>query len=153
MLPLRILVFAVWAAISPGVGRRGDGPAIASAIAKTVSSPYVYGSAEDDVAVMAYWAWHESNLNLHAVNPTGRSWGAWQQDASVAKDQPAIVQAIAWYKHLRYGVGHCHNPAAIMWGRCDFRLVVTPFGTAESAADLRIQKAQELLAAAMETLP
>ncbi len=153
MLPLRVLVFAVWAAIHLGVGRSGDGPAIAKAIAETVSSPYVYGSVEDDVAVMAYWAWHESNLNLRAVNPTGRSWGAWQQDASVAKDKPAIVQAQAWYKHLRYGVGKCSNPAAIMWGSCNFRLVVTPFGTAETAANLRVQRAQSLLSIALETLP
>ena len=146
---LRAIVFAVWAGIHPGVGRTGDGPAIAKAIAETVYPPFVYGSAEEDASVMAYWAWHESNLNLRAVNPTGRSWGAWQQDASVAKEQPAIVQAVAWYKHLRYGIGRCHNPAAIMWGRCDFHLVVAPFGTAETAADLRVQRAEELLSIAM----
>jgi hypothetical protein len=146
---IRTVVLGVWAAIHPGVGTRGDGPSIAKAIEETVYSPFVYGSAEEDASVMAYWAWHESNLNLHAVNPTWRSWGAWQQDASVAKDQPAIVQAMAWYKHLRYGVGKCHNPAAIMWGRCDFQLVVAPFGTAETAADMRVQKARELLALAL----
>ena len=150
---LKSLIFAVWSAISPGVGRGGDGPAIALATAQTIAAAtsYVYGSPEEDASVMAYWAWHESNLNLRAVNPTERSWGAWQQDASVAKGQPAIVQATAWYRHLQYGVGRCKNPAAIMWGRCNFKLVVTPFGTAEDAADKRVTKARDLLAQ-VETL-
>jgi hypothetical protein len=154
-LHLRVVAFAVWSAIHPGVGTSGDGPAIATATAKAVAAAGtpVYASLEDDVAIMAYWAWHESNLNLSAVNPTGRSWGAWQQDASVAKGTPALVQALAWYKHLRYGVGRCKNPAAIMWGACNFKLVVTPFGTAEDAADARVKRARALFDAALERLP
>lgn len=105
----------------------------------------VYESKEVDAAVMAYWAWKESNLTLKISNPTGRSWGAWQQDASVAKDKPAFIQAYAWYNHLRLGKDICKNPAAIMWGSCNFKLIVAPWGTAETAADIRVHEAKRLL--------
>lgn len=97
---------------------------------------------------MAYWAWMESNLTLKISNSTGRSWGAWQQDASVGKGI-ALLQASAWYNHLHYGIGRCHNPAAIMWGSCNFKLVVPPWGTAETAADIRVNEARRLLKKAM----
>ena len=139
------LVFAVWAAIHPGIGTRGDGPTIAKAIVKVVDcyKDSVYEDSETDVAVMAYWAWYESNLNLTVCNSTGRSCGAWQQDPSIGKD--AIAQALAWYRHLRYGTKICKNPAAVMWGSCNFKLVVPPYGTAEDAANLRIAEAKRLL--------
>ena len=135
------------------LGAHGDGPELAWAIARVVVLEHgheapVYTSHAHDAALMAWVATQESGARLDAVNPWGRSFGAWQQDASVAKGTPAIVQARAWYAHLRRGKRLCPNhPLAIMWGQCHSRSVLTGGDTEDLAigredAALRILQAR-----------
>ena len=80
-MTLKIIVLAIWAAVHPGAPRLPDASAIAAAIDAAVSQdaePSVFGSREEDAAVMAYYAIRESWLNHDAVGDGGRSFGVWQ---------------------------------------------------------------------------
>jgi hypothetical protein len=143
---LKILVLAIWAAIHPGAARLADAGAIAAAIDEAVSrdvEPAVFGSREEDAAVMAYYALRESWLSHDAVGDGGRSFGVWQmRTASGRADLP--TQARAWLALLHEGARLCPaSPAAPLSGGCV---------AARSTADRRAIKAHSLLLSAKEAL-
>ena len=147
---------ALFALVLSILGPNGDGREIGWAIVRVImahgASAPVYSSHAEDAVLMAWWATQESGARLNIANPTGRSWGAWQQDESVARNLPAIVQARAWYAHLRRGKALCpEHPAAIMWGQCHARSVLTGRDIEELAA-ARESAARRILQARLSGL-
>src|ERR1700689_1896750 len=104
-MSLKIIVLAIWAAVHPGAPRLPDAAAIAAAIDAAVSQdaePSVFGSREEDAAVMAYYAIRERWLSQDAVGDGGRSFGVWQlRSASGRAD--LLTQARAWLALLHEG--------------------------------------------------
>lgn len=145
-MSLKILVFAVWSAIHPSAPKLVDAPEIASAIVTVVSEdpkPPVFGSREEDAAVMAYWALRESWLRKGVVGDQGRSFGVWQEPASTGKAD-VLTQARAWVAVLREGARLCpESPAAPLSGGCV---------AARRLADRRVKRARALLEAAKRSL-
>jgi hypothetical protein len=145
-MTLNMIVLAIWAAVHPGAPRLPDAAPIAAAIDAAVShdaEPPVFGSREEDAAVMAYYALRESWLNHDAVGDGGRSFGVWQlRSASGRGDLP--TQARAWLALLHEGARLCpQSPAAPLSGGCV---------AARSTADRRATKARSLLESAKKTL-
>jgi hypothetical protein len=69
-MSLKVIVLAIWAAVHPGAPRLPDAAPIAAAIETAVSQdvePPVFGSREEDAAVMAYYAIRESWLTHDAI--------------------------------------------------------------------------------------
>lgn len=150
---LKLMVLAVWAAMTPRYDRAHDANAIAEAIAQAVvedgAHAPVYSSHAEDAAIMALWGVRESSLNLRAVNDHGRSFGAWQQDARYGGKGSALVQARAWLWMLHQGARICpERPSTIMWGACHARDVLTGRDVAELAAE-REAAARDLLTRAL----
>jgi hypothetical protein len=145
-MSLKILVFAVWSAIHPQAPKMKDAPEIAQAIVTVVSEdplPPVFGSREEDAAVMAYYALRESWLRKNAVGDNGRSFGVWQQPERVGKGD-VISQARAWVAVLREGARLCpDSPAAPLSGGCR---------EARKLADRRVRRARVLLDTAKQSL-
>jgi hypothetical protein len=145
-MTLTIIVLAIWAAVHPGAARLPDAAPIAAAIDAAVSrdgEPPVFGSREEDAAVMAYYALRESWLSHNAVGDGGRSFGVWQQrSASGRGDLP--TQARAWLALLHEGARVCPaSPAAPLSGGCV---------AARSTADRRAIRARSLLESAKQAL-
>ncbi len=138
-MTLKLLVLALWGAVHPGAPHLRDAASIAAAIDVAVSAdaePPVFGSREQDAAVMAYWALRESWLTRDAVGDGGRSWGVWQQPAAVGRADLA-TQARAWLALLHEGARICpQSPAAPLSGGC---------AAGRSLADKRASKALRLL--------
>jgi hypothetical protein len=145
-MSLKILVFAVWTAIHPAAPKLVDAPEIASAIATVVSedpAPPVFGSREEDAAVMAYYALRESWLRKGVIGDNGRSFGVWQEPASTGKAD-VLTQARAWVAVLREGARLCPaSPAAPLSGGCV---------AARKLADRRVKRARALLETAKQSL-
>jgi hypothetical protein len=143
---LKILVLAIWSAIHPAAPRLHDARQIAAAIETAVSQdpePPVFGSREEDAAVMAYYALRESWLNKDAIGDGGRSFGAWQQRNAAGRADLG-TQARAWLALLHEGARICpESPAAPLSGGCS---------VARSTADRRANKARELLEEAKRTV-
>jgi len=140
------IVLAIWAAVHAGAPRLPDAAPIAAAIDAAVShdaKPPVFGSREEDAAVMAYYALRESWLSHDAVGDGGRSFGVWQlRSASGRGDLP--TQARAWLALLHEGARVCpESPAAPLSGGCV---------AARLTADRRAIKARRLLESAKKTL-
>jgi hypothetical protein len=145
-MSLNMIVLAIWAAVHPAAPRLPDAAPIAAAIEAAVShdaEPPVFGSREEDAAVMAYYALRESWLNHGAVGDGGRSFGVWQlRSASGRADLP--TQARAWLALLHEGARVCpQSPAAPLSGGCV---------AARSTADRRASKARSLLESAKKSL-
>jgi hypothetical protein len=145
-MSLKIIVLAIWAAVHPGAPRLPDAAPIAAAIETAVSQdaqPPVFGSREEDAAVMAYYAIRESWLTHDAIGDGGRSFGVWQlRSASGRAD--LSTQAHAWLALLHEGARICPaSPAAPLSGGCI---------AARSTADRRATKARSLLESARKTL-
>jgi hypothetical protein len=138
-MPIRTLVFAIWSAVHPLAPRSGDAAEIAAAIATIVGAdplPPVFGSREEDVAVMAYYALRESWLRKNAVGDHGRSFGVWQEQSS-AGTADVLTQARAWRALLRDGARECpKSPAAPLSGGCR---------AGRRLADRRVARARALL--------
>lgn len=145
-MPLKLLVITIWAAMHPAAPRMRDAAIIADAIQAAVSSdqaPPVFGSREDDAAVMAYYALRESWLTRDAVGDGGRSFGVWQQPASVGRAD-LLTQARAWLSFLHEGARICPaSPAAPLSGGCV---------AGRSVADRRARSARVLLEGARKAL-
>jgi hypothetical protein len=145
-MPLKTLVLAIWAAIHPAAPKLPDAPEIAAAIETVITQdrrPPVFGSREEDAAVMAYWALRESWLRRNAVGDGGRSFGVWQENASTGRAD-ILTQARAWLYMLHEGARICpDNPAAPLSGGCR---------AAARIAQRRVVKALELLATAKRAL-
>src|SRR5580704_9332744 len=120
-MSLKTLVLAIWAAIHPAAPTLPDAPEIADAIVVAVSQdplPPVFGSREEDAAVMAYYALRESWLRKRAVGDGGRSFGVWQENATTGRAD-VVTQARAWLFMLHEGARICpDNPAAPLSGGC-----------------------------------
>jgi len=145
-MSLKIIVLAIWAAVHPGAPRLPDAAPIAAAIETAVSQdvePPVFGSREEDAAVMAYYAIRESWLTHDAIGDGGRSFGVWKlRSASGRAD--LSTQAHAWLALLHEGARICPaSPAAPLSGGCV---------AARSTADRRATKARSLLESARKTL-
>jgi hypothetical protein len=142
---LSTLVLTFMAAISPGAEHRGDASSLATAIASTIESdplPPVFGTKERDAAMMALYAWHESNFAAH---PTPQSWdakagkscGYWQQACLGAGTLDVIGQARMWLWQLHEGAKICpDSPAAPLSGGCS---------RARRVADARTARVDALL--------
>jgi hypothetical protein len=145
-MSLKIIVLAIWAAVHPGAQRLPDAAPIAAAIDAAVSRDAdapVFGSREEDAAVMAYYAIRESWLTHDAIGDGGRSFGVWQlRSASGRADLP--TQARAWLALLHEGARICPaSPAAPLSGGCV---------AARTTADRRATKARTLLESAKKAL-
>jgi hypothetical protein len=138
-MTLKLLVLAIWGAVHPGAPRLRDAASIADAIDAAVSSdaePPVFGTREEDAAVMAYWALRESWLTADAVGDGGRSFGVWQQPPSVGRAD-LRTQAHSWLGLLHEGARICPaSPAAPLSGGCT---------AGRWLADRRATKARRLL--------
>lgn len=145
-MSLRVLVLAVWSAINPAAPKLVDAPEIATAIATVVSEDPqapVFGSREEDAAVMAYYALRESWLRKGVVGDNGRSFGVWQEPASTGRAD-VLTQARAWVATLREGARLCPaSPAAPLSGGCV---------AARKVADRRVKRARALLETARQAL-
>jgi hypothetical protein len=145
-MSLKALVLAIWAAIHPSAPKLPDAPEIASAIETVITQdnlPPVFGSREEDAAVMAYYALRESWLRKHAVGDGGRSFGVWQENERTGRAD-VLTQARAWLYMLHEGARICpDNPAAPLSGGCT---------AASRIAARRVAKARELLAVAKRAL-
>jgi hypothetical protein len=145
-MSLKTLVLAIWAAIHPAAPKLPDAPEIATAIETVITQdprPPVFGSREEDAAVMAYWAFRESSLRRNAVGDGGRSFGVWQENATTGRAD-ILTQARAWLYMLHEGARICpDNPAAPLSGGCR---------AAAHLAQRRVAKARELLEFAKRAL-
>jgi hypothetical protein len=145
-MSLKALVLAIWAAIHPSAPKLPDAPEIASAIEVVITQdkePPVFGSREEDAAVMAYYALRESWLRKHAVGDGGRSFGVWQENEKTGRAD-IITQARAWLYMLHEGARICpDNPAAPLSGGCT---------AAARMAARRVEKARQLLDIAKRAL-
>jgi hypothetical protein len=134
-MSLKVIVLAIWAAVHPGAPRLPDAAPIAAAIETAVSQdvePPVFGSREEDAAVMAYYAIRESWLTHDAIGDGGRSFGVWQ------------LRSASGRALLHEGARICPaSPAAPLSGGCV---------AARSTADRRATKARSLLESARKTL-
>ena len=139
-IPLRALIVAIWAAIHPAAPKLHDASEIADAITTAVNEdqqPPVFGSREEDAAMMAYWALRESWLAKGAVGDGGRSYGVWQEPAVTGRAD-VLTQARAWLVALHEGARICPaSPAAPLSGGC---------WAARSVANRRVARARALLA-------
>jgi hypothetical protein len=140
---LKVMILALWAAIHPAAPKLHDAPLIAEAIETAVMSdaePPVFGSREEDAAVMAYYALRESWLSKDAVGDGGLSFGVWQQK-SLAGRADVATQAKSWLSLLHEGAPICPaSPAAPLSGGCS---------EARALADRRVKRAKALLQAAV----
>jgi hypothetical protein len=145
-MSLKALVMAIWSAMHPMAPSLPDAPEIADAIVIAVSqdtAPPVFGSREEDAAVMAYYALRESWLRKHVVGDGGRSFGVWQENSRTGRAD-VVTQARAWLVLLHEGARICPaNPAAPLSGGCQ---------AAGRLAARRVTKALELLELAKRTL-
>lgn len=143
---LKVLVLAIWSAIHPSAPRMHDAGAIATAIDLAVSQDPeapVFGTREEDAAVMAYYALRESWLNKDAVGDGGLSFGAWQQRSAAGRADIG-TQARAWLALLHAGARVCpDSPAAPLSGGCNL---------ARTTADRRATRARQLLEEARRTV-
>lgn len=140
VLHLRALVFAVWGAVHPLAPQMRDAPAIAWAIARAVDEDPdpVFGDAETEAAVAAYWALRESWLRREVVGDGGRSFGVWQEPRFVGKG-PLRAQATYWLRLLHEGQRICPaSPAAPLSGGCE---------RAWKLADRRVAETRAILSA------
>jgi hypothetical protein len=145
-MSLQVIVLAIWAAVHPGAPHLHDAAPIAAAIQSAVSQdtePPVFGSREEDAAVMAYYAIRESWLNHDAIGDGGRSFGVWQMRSASGRADLS-TQARAWLSLLHEGARICpESPAAPLSGGCV---------AARSTADRRATRARSLLESARKTL-
>jgi hypothetical protein len=145
-MSLKALVMAIWSAMHPMAPSLPDAPEIADAIVIAVSEdtkPPVFGSREEDAAVMAYYALRESWLRKHVVGDGGRSFGVWQESSRTGRAD-VVTQARAWLVLLHEGARICPtNPAAPLSGGCR---------AAARLAARRVTKALELFELAKRTL-
>jgi hypothetical protein len=145
-IPLRALIVAIWAAIHPAAPKLLDASEIADAITTAVNEdrqPPVFGSREEDAAIMAYWALRESWLAKGAVGDHGRSFGVWQEPAITGRAD-VLTQARAWLVTLHEGQRICPaSPAAPLSGGCN---------AARSLANRRVARARALLNQVRQTL-
>lgn len=147
---LKLLVLAVWAAMTPRYDRAADADAIATAIAQVVaadgSRAPVMSSHAEDAALMAVYAARESMLDDCAVHAPISDWdhpsyGVWQEGPQW-RGKPISAQARAWMYLLREGARICpESPAAPLSGGCT---------QARKLADRRVREARELLVVAMQ---
>lgn len=139
-IPLHALIVAIWAAIHPAAPKLHDASEIADAITIAVNEdkePPVFGSREEDAAIMAYYALRESWLAKGAVGDGGRSYGVWQEPAITGRAD-VLTQARAWLVTLHEGARICPaSPAAPLSGGC---------WAARSLANRRVARARTLLA-------
>jgi len=145
-MSLKIIVLAIWAAVHPAAPKLPDAAPIAAAIETAVTQdaePPVFGSREEDAAVMAYYALRESWLTHDAVGDGGLSFGVWQlRSASGRAD--LTTQARAWLALLHEGARICPaSPAAPLSGGCV---------AARTTADRRAVRAKSLLESAKRKL-
>jgi hypothetical protein len=145
-MSLKTLVLAIWAAVHPQAPKLADAPEIAAAIETVITqdpAPPVYGSREEDAAVMAYYALRESWLRKRAVGDGGRSFGVWQENATTGRAD-ILTQARAWLFLLHEGERICPaNPAAPLSGGCAAAALISA---------RRVARARELLVIAMRML-
>jgi hypothetical protein len=145
-MSLKLLVLSIWAAVHPAAPRLHDAALIADAIQAAVTSdaePPVFGSREDDAAVMAYYAIRESWLSKDAVGDGGLSFGVWQQRSSAGRAD-VVTQARSWLSLLHEGARICPaSPAAPLSGGCH---------AGRHVADRRATRAHALLEAARKSL-
>src|SRR5579859_3882124 len=145
-MSLKALVMALWSAVHPLAPTLPDASEIADAIVIAVTqdpAPPVFGSREEDAAVMAYYALRESWLRKNAVGDGGRSFGVWQENATTGRAD-VVTQARAWLFMLHEGARICPtNPAAPLSGGCK---------AASRLASRRVAKARELLEVARRSL-
>lgn len=145
-MSLKVIVLTIWAAIHPAAPRLPDAPQIAAAIETAVNAdaePPVFGSREEDAAVMAYWALRESWLSHDAVGDGGLSFGVWQLRSASGRADLG-TQAKAWLSLLHEGARICPaSPAAPLSGGCS---------AARTTADRRTSRAHRLLETAKKTL-
>lgn len=164
---IQLLVLTIFAQIAPGLDHTRDARAISLAVATVIvedaedaamaQSPEdarafapIFGSYAEDAAVMAYWAFRESSLNLKIKGDGGRSVGAWQLQLPAGYSS-AMSQARAWRKLLRVGAKRCPaSPGSIMWGDCNVEVSDGEGSTSRHAANRRVEKARELLRLALQ---
>jgi hypothetical protein len=141
---LYALCFAIWVAIAPSLAREKAAPEIARTVAELVAadpSP-VFGSAEEEAAVFAYYAFRESTLRPWAVGDGGLSWGIWQVPHEVAL-RGIRAQGVYWLRRLHDGARECSaSPAAPVSGGCE---------AARKPADRAVRRALVLLATVRAT--
>ena len=145
-MTLKLLVLTIWGAIHPAAPHLHDASLIAEAIDAAVThdaEPPVFGSRDEDAAIMAYYALRESWLSSGAVGDGGRSFGVWQMRSASGRADLG-TQARAWLSLLHEGARICPaSPAAPLSGGCT---------AARSTADRRATRAHLLLEAAKKTL-
>jgi len=149
------VLLAVLTDLEDGRALPGYPRAVAVAILEAVEhdrEPPVFGSRDADAAVLGLWAWRESRLDPYAVNPAGRSFGAWQQGRPCGT-APVTQQARCFLHLLHAGARLCpDSPGAVAWGACHARDVLTGRDVAELAAE-RVERALRALARVREPLP
>jgi hypothetical protein len=145
-MTIKLLVLAIWAAIHPAAPRLPAAPQIADAIQAAVSDDTeapVFGSREEDAAVMAYYALRESWLARDAVGDGGKSFGVWQMRTASGRAD-LTTQAHAWLYLLHRVARICpQSPAAPLSGGCT---------AGRTLADRRATKARQLLETAKKAL-
>jgi len=155
------LIFRVWVAFNPTLANYQGGPEIADAIATAViedgKNAPVYGSHDEDAALMAWWALKESWLRRNAQGDGGRSIGPWQLRLVLAYHKPVVDQARTWLRLLHLGKGKTmcpEAPAAVMWGAgggfgCRLAIPGRPGWDTTMAAEDRIEHARKYLQMAL----
>lgn len=146
------IVLAIWAGLHPGLDKKPDAMTIATGLVDAVleesGKAPAFGSHLEDLAVGAVYARFESTVRMvpgHWVDPRTHkavdpiAFGPWQ--THTREGDSAIGYARAWLRLLHDGARLCpESPAAPLSGGC---------GRAKGLANRRVQKARELLAAAI----
>lgn len=145
---LRATVLAIWAAL--GVPESRDATILADVIARTIvddapNAP-VWGSHDEDLAVMALTVAEDSGVMIH---PIPRSWeqiggmscGPFWEPCFMTRSHTLGFQAMFWLKLVRSGLPVCpKRPVAPDPDRCR---------SARDVADERVERARALLGVAI----
>ena len=100
MTPIKALVLAIFAHLTPGAERAAE-PAVVDAIS-VVGDQATTG----EVALLSLYAWYESRAR---VEPVAWSWdahasvscGAWQEPCAFVRTHSVVEQARYWLRELR----------------------------------------------------
>lgn len=92
---LKTTILAIWTLLAPGSERLPDAGRIADAIVTAT------GGDEGLSAVMAVYAWRESNLRPEVTGDGGRSCGAWQMRCGDVHGMSLESQARTWLQWVQ----------------------------------------------------
>jgi hypothetical protein len=146
------LVFFAWKTLHPGAERSAEAPVVADAIAWSVLTSDAPFSDDKTVALMAEFAWRESNLHQRPCAPSapatcadsGLAHGYWQLHQTVGEAAPR-EQAAAWLALLNESARLCPAmPIAMLAsGSCHFGRKLARFRLHEAERALNAWNAAE----------